>query len=202
MSQLHKLNPSQIIGRAKQVAELMDGVAAISCVEILRKAGIWPRLESGGWTAADGGPAPASTDDDLQAAYDIAIKDGLERGDTQIMKLWKDQKDRKAAEAGWDIQVLVTPYRIQDATLERIVLEAEEETISKVARGFITRATDEGCPPELIASITDAMERFLGWAAQAWAAQDGTDASDREIDEDARLKLMEAVDDSVEVDEA
>lgn len=167
----------------------LDDASALAIKAMFQQAGYWSRLMDAGMLSGSAaheiiGGKPA------QELFEESLLAGLAKGDPRIMKMWDDTRRASEASQAFNVTFEITPYDIADASLARIVSEADEEPVKQILVALADRSEADGCPPELVAQIRSCTSRWLEWAREGlMSRRDTTDDQEMETAEPESVEV-------------
>lgn len=106
-----------------------------------------------------------------QEQFDEQKRDLYKRamaGDTQAKKLWFELHSLLDQGMDFNVQVKVTPYRVQDESLKSIVAQADKDVVREILSGLHLRLKVDEAPHFLVENLERWMEFFEEWAKAAY----------------------------------
>jgi predicted NBD/HSP70 family sugar kinase len=93
-------------------------------------------------------------------------------GDNQASRLWLQLQEKLAARKSFDIHVSIVPYDISDASLSRIISQADISVVVEMLKGLLTRMEVDGAPRPLRDDLLSVTERYKQWFDVLFAVRD------------------------------
>ncbi len=176
---LRRLNDNQYTNRVRQVAALLGDMVTDQAWQMLEDAGVLTRLRDAG-SLPGGTNAPQAPRDGTSVAelLEQAYRRGLERADPQMVRALEDKRARREAIQQFQVHIELTPYRVADHSLRKIVLEADEKAVREIMDGFAERSEIDGCPKQLVSAILDVLGEWMEWARSGLQPHGKTEADD------------------------
>lgn len=187
--ELLKLNPNQVKHRAGKAAlrDEIEDLCAESLKDLLEHMGLWKRLEESGLVTGEVLDADLTPDERWSRLLDAQYRAGM-RGDAQAARAYRELSREQSNQDAFNIHLDIQDYRIADASLKDIVLEADEVPVRDIMDGFAERSELDGCPRDLVARIRNVHADWQEWAKTGLKAR-GRDGE--EDDEQAPVVMSE-----------
>jgi hypothetical protein len=175
-----RLNRNQLRFRRDQALSALGNVVADQVWDILKEIGVIERLLAAGMF---GGSQPV--EQPRLSEYELAeqaLRRALESNDIQAVELVEKRRVQQESVQAFNVEFHVTPYRIADPSLERIVLEADGPVVIRIVEAVLERSRTDGCPDDVVGQLRNAMWRWNEWAVGGLRARLG--AEDEQVTAD------------------
>ncbi len=123
----------RISSRWRPMNQAFENLSTEEIITLLRATPIWKELSE--QIVLDD-----SIEKQLEYAYERALLNGLRDNNAAMVRAYQDYRaQRDASRVMSNIQINIVPYRIADASLARIILQAEDEIVEQVEKALSRR---------------------------------------------------------------